>query len=390
MAKGKNQHFVPKCYLELFSSGEGFVNVFLLEKKQIKKGVPYSSQCQIDYYYGKDLIWETQLGSLESSCAPILKKIDEHEDYYPETSEIAILRQFVVFQHARTTVFNNTTYKQKVQMSAIIASMKLDYERIPYTSEQLAVAINDYFSERVETSRSNLCLADDFKDKIDDLGFILVKCSKALITSDNPVIFINPFTPQNIGLLNIGLLIFFPIGLSTLALFYDRKLYPSLCGQKLIYCNNEDDLNTLNAYQYIFGNKVLIGSIGESFEDFLTPKEEYRKCRTTVQEHDPAIALGDKEHRLIVIDPPSILLEHDLSFCPLLSDAKKIPVCCRESIPRIIDESYIEKIRLKACLYPILMNKQDKLVSKLKRKDYQCGIQHMEYLANKYWNKTLS
>lgn len=388
MPNKKNNHVVPKCYLKHFSKADGLIDIFLLKTNQTLNNIPYSSQCQIDYYYGKDPTWEDVLGKLESDCAPIFEKIVGDKAYYPTSTEIDILRRFVIFQRSRTTAFNELADEQRLQSAIVAMKIHLDHKGIPYTDELLRKIVKDKLDSDSNIIHSNLELAQDVIDKIDDLGFVLVNYSDNLISSDTPVVMINPFVQWNIGYSTIGLIIFFPIGPNILALFYDRKMYPDLQNQKRFNCTDQKDIETLNAYQYILGNEVLLGSSSTPFHIFNNPDNEYRKKRKEILERDPTTVFGDNDHKLVISSPPTVLLQHELSFCRLLSDARKIPYACREPIPRIKEEGYeefLEKIRIKNEFLPAMMEQMKRPFDSAKRKEFRQGTQKMERLANFYW-----
>ena len=59
MAEHKKQHFVPKLYLKNFTRDGKTFSVYNIAKNLLAPSVPYDTQCYKNYYYGKDLIWET-------------------------------------------------------------------------------------------------------------------------------------------------------------------------------------------------------------------------------------------------------------------------------------------------------------------------------------------
>ncbi len=73
----KNQHFVPKFYLKLFSfnSNEKEVGLFNINHTLFKERVPLKKQAKGDFFYGKDGKLEDWLSNLETLSAPIFQKI---------------------------------------------------------------------------------------------------------------------------------------------------------------------------------------------------------------------------------------------------------------------------------------------------------------------------
>ena len=385
MPQKKNQHFVPKFYLKQFSNDNGMLNIFLLKSNELVKCVPYSNQCQIDYYYGKDTLWEDKLGDLESDSAPIFRRMVEDELYYPSELEISILRRFVIYQRSRTTAFNELADEQRLQTAAEGIKISLEHKGIPYTDEILHDVIKARLDADSDIIHSNLEIARDVGDKIDDLSFVIINCSENLVASDNPVILVNPFVPSNIGYATIGLIILFPIGPKNLGVFYDSKMYPDLCTLKRIICTNENDIELLNAYQFILGKNILFGTIDTTFQPYTDPSNKYLAERKRVLERDATTIFGEGDHKLVISSPPTILLKNELSFCRMLSDAKKIPFPCREPIPRYKEDGYLEKIRIKNEMMPFMMEQMKRPFDSAKRKEFRQGTQRMERLANLYW-----
>lgn len=74
MPANEDQHFVPRLYLKNFADDEGKINILNLKNFEIYSG-PYKSQCQEDYFYGKDLFMERLLGRIENNAKAQIESI---------------------------------------------------------------------------------------------------------------------------------------------------------------------------------------------------------------------------------------------------------------------------------------------------------------------------
>ncbi len=103
---------------------------------------------------------------------------------------------------------------------------------------------------------------DDLLKIIDDLKLSLVRntTQKQFITSDAPIIILNPYTIRHCGLGMIGIVIVYPIDEYTGVIIYDEKMYSML--PEVIELCSEADVDALNAYQFV------------TAEDFLLSKED--------------------------------------------------------------------------------------------------------------------
>jgi len=385
MADKKKQHTVPKCYLKLFSNEKGGVSILNLKNDTVLRKVPYANQCQSNYYYGKEPQWENLLSKLESDCAPIFCRIVASNDYYPTPDEINSLRRFAIFQRARSTVFHENTFNQRVQSEMVALKMHLDHKGIPYNDAMLQSIIKEKLAEDDSLIQSSLEIANDIEGEIDDLGFVIINFPGGLVTSDNPVILINPFIPSNIGFATMGLLVFFPIGPTRLAFFYDAKLYPDFLGKERIVCTNPLDIQILNAYQFMLAHNILIGNTYEPFSDLIDSTNAYKDERNKILNRNPTAVYKNSSGKLVITLPHTVFLNKDLSFCRLLSDAGKIPMPCREAIPRARDDEYLLKIRDKYEMFPSMYIQLKEPLSNAKLKELRQGTQQMERLANHYW-----
>lgn len=67
MATNKNQHFVPRCYLKVFTGkGENLaINLLNLDRQRCIVAAPVKNQCSGDYLYGQDEALENAIRAAE-------------------------------------------------------------------------------------------------------------------------------------------------------------------------------------------------------------------------------------------------------------------------------------------------------------------------------------
>jgi hypothetical protein len=76
MAEKKRQHYVSKFYLKLFSwDDKKLINIYNISRKQIIHNGALEKQCYEDYFYGKDLVIENSLGTIENAVPSIIENI---------------------------------------------------------------------------------------------------------------------------------------------------------------------------------------------------------------------------------------------------------------------------------------------------------------------------
>jgi hypothetical protein len=103
MPENKLQHYVPKCHLRPFFSGnEGAaINLYSVGSDRLILSAPMKDQCARDYFYGKDKRLERALQDPEGSYATVVAKAAA-EPTSIDAEDLAILREFALLQSFRT------------------------------------------------------------------------------------------------------------------------------------------------------------------------------------------------------------------------------------------------------------------------------------------------
>ena len=122
-----------------------------------------------------------------------------------------------------------------------------------------------------------LSIADRLIIENSDLDIIIInnKTNIPFITSDVPVIYINPIEADNTGLSNIGEVIFCPISESKLVMFYDKKIYDKsyIKLKSEISEGEEEIIHNFNKYQYISANERIMSLECNVFDTYIKDKD---------------------------------------------------------------------------------------------------------------------
>src|SRR5687767_3844210 len=105
MAENKNQHYVPKLCLKLFSVNKENrqIGLFHLPKKLYRSNAPLKHQAKQDYFYGEDGALEDALAKIENQAAPTIKRlIETNKIPVKSTSEYSWVYTFCLIMSNRT------------------------------------------------------------------------------------------------------------------------------------------------------------------------------------------------------------------------------------------------------------------------------------------------
>ena len=109
MRKREN-HFVPRFYLNKFASSEKRINLYNFNRKSLIKDVSIRTQCRKKDFYGTVQEIEDSIADLEGAVAPILNSIILNESL-PKipSNEHTKLIAFIAIQLLRTSSSANKT-----------------------------------------------------------------------------------------------------------------------------------------------------------------------------------------------------------------------------------------------------------------------------------------
>lgn len=260
MPENKDQHYVPKMLMKRFADERHIFSFIYRNKNSIKPvlNVPYDSQCQYDYYYGRDKEWERLLSDIEKKTSPIFDKILKNDDYYPNDKEIKTIKSFFLSQRSRTPRMIDWEKGNIRRMYLESLRAYLHHgEPIPLTNREIEYVDStqsENFENKAKEMMRSICFNSNY---ISDLECIIIhfSCRNKLILSDDPIIVVNPFI-HSAGLINIGIVMLMPIGPSTLIVLRDPVLFEPV--NRIIASKREKAVNSINIYQAITFDKRLM------------------------------------------------------------------------------------------------------------------------------------
>lgn len=218
MATNKNQHFVPRCYLNAFTrNGENMaINLLNLDRELCISDAPVKNQCSGDYFYGQDHRLEEAIRGVESEYAAAVARIHT-PGYKLADSERVVLRIFMLFQYLRTEAASLRSVEMFEGMKNVIDPDMPDFK--PSMKEAVQMAMRNFA---------------DVMHIIDDLKVCLLhnRTSRPFVTSDDPSVMTNRWHMEDRrvrhkspGLISCGAIFFLPLSPQVVCMAYDGDVY---------------------------------------------------------------------------------------------------------------------------------------------------------------------
>jgi hypothetical protein len=385
MSDKRKQHYVPQFYMKAFTNGENKFYVYQTDKdKMIDVPVFYGNQCQKKYFYGEDGVWENKLALMEQKWAKVIKKIIHEQDL--DSDDKKSLKEFAVYQRQRT--YAEEKYREQERIELLIECGKMLYFQNGWQFDEEAEKI---CRERVlneKTPAENLELAMKITSYIEDLDVLIIhyNTKNELISSDVPVIAINPFYSPNIGYSVIGLVMFFPISTHKLVVIYDAKMYTRYKQMSVIESNDEEEVKNLNAYQFIAAEELIFS---HRANEILEVDDCVKQARKDCRSHNVNSTLGPEGQKLIISGMRKVQYDCVLSFAMLPHRYKRIPFSCREAVPRKREVEWEDKLKIKEKIMPEVWKSEPNMTlrSGLSKKELKMGCKKMTLAAQLYWNQ---
>lgn len=382
LAENKKQHYVPKLYMKNFTQDGQLLSVYNIARKQCYSAVPYDDQCYKNYYYGRDAVWEKRLSAMETEWGVLFQKILTKSSL--SDADIDAIRQFALYQLQRTVASNEYFVQQKEEF--LLEYGKMFYKKRGVPFNETAEAICKERAKRDFSPADWLEFADEFMAYIQDLETVVIeyRTEGELITSDVPVVAINPFHQPSIGYACMGLIILFPISSHILVVLYDSKMYPKNKGKLFIESTDEDEVSNLNALQVISADKILLAEHNESFTAL--PDNAW-ESRSINRDQRATTFLGSDDQRLFCTSPRKVIYHCDFSFGAVCHRFKRIPFVCKDAPPRKWDSEWEKKLDMLEQILPIVITSKPELQAQygLTKKEIRKGCQRMATAAKVYW-----
>ena len=231
-------------------------------------------------------------------------------------------------------------------------------------------------------------LAEKLIDIIDDLSVVVINytTNQRLISSDVPVIAINPFELHTIGYGCMGIILLFPVSPHQLVVIYDEKMYPRFADKLYVNLSNENEVRHLNVLQFISAEKILFAYEASDFPLFTT--DDWKK-RSQNREGEAIQALGPSTQKLIATSPRKVIYDCEFTFGRVCSSFAGIPYSCREAVPRAWEEGWEKKLKEKGNIITGISEYRPEMLYSigLSKKEIRRGCQLMLRAAQCYWKK---
>ena len=247
MAKHKNQHFVPRCYLRPFSKDQigQAICLFHVRSRKFVQDASVKGQCSRPYLYGNNLILERALQDIETGYARVFHNVSA-QSATPGDENLAQLRDFMILQSSRTE-------------AAITRTQKMWQGTYDMINTEYPDSLPEMDLSTHNMMLLTLSMSNELKNYLTDLKICLVrnKTQAHFITSDDPVVFSNMFHAKKLatdrfGFGSTGALFFLPLSPKLLLLCYDGDAY-NLSGKSrgTISLTKERDVHACNELQYL-------------------------------------------------------------------------------------------------------------------------------------------
>ena len=328
-----NQHYVPRFYMKNFSNVKNagtkkekvLISFFQFKDNLFKKDIPTSSICSEDYFYDQDGGIEKPLADMETKWNKAIKNaIDDKFN----KDDIESIREFVIYQICRTKAM--LSHNRKMINSMIKFILKQQIEGI--ANEE---GVNELIENKIQneiTPKFGLSSVKEIIPTISDLKMQVItnETEMRLITSDVPIIIINPLALHRAGLQSIGEAIFFPISPQKIIFFYDAKLFGKLPDR----IRDESVIEIFNQYQYVSADERLLAKEIEDINHIVN-NEKLNSKREQFQKTQKTNTIDDGVGTLFVAKSRSIPYYYNVPILCLPKPLRKIPADFRETFPRV-------------------------------------------------------
>lgn len=377
----QNQHYVPQFYMKHFSNIKNagknnekvLISFYQFKDNLLRENIPTKTICSEDYFYDKDGKIEKPLAVMETRWSTALNNaIDDNFII----DDIENIREFVIYQICRTKamLFHNR------EMATNIMKCVLKQQFGDIADEK---AVNELLDNKIQneiTPEFGLSIVKEIIPTICDLKMTVItnETEMRFITSDVPVIIINPLGIHSAGLRSVGEVIFFPISPRKIIFFYDAKLFSKLPDR---ICD-ESVIKIFNQYQYVSADERLLAKEIEDINHIVN-NEELNSIREEFQNTQKTNTIDDGVGAFFASKSRSIPYYYNVPILRLPKSLRKIPAGFRETFPR--DYSYDTRLAVLCRIYREPDFIDDKELKEHWKKQQMYSKILLNYLDD-YWN----
>lgn len=377
-----NQHYVPRFYMKHFANIKNagtkrekvLISFYQFKDRMLKENIPISSICSEDYFYDQDGKIENALANLEKNKWG--KALKNAIDDNLTTDDVESIREFVVYQISRTKamLFHNREMATTM-MNGILKQQFGDIVDEDKVKEFLAKKIQNEI-----TPEFGLSIIEEIIPTIRDLEMQIItnETETRFITSDVPIIIVNPLGIYSAGLDSIGEVVFFPISPRKMIVFYDRKLFGELPD---VICD-DSIIEIFNQYQYVSADERILAKEIEDI-DRITNNEDLNLKRDQFLKTQKTSAIEDGVGTLFAAKSRSIPYYYTIPILRLPKQLRKIPTDFRETFSR--KYSYDTRLAILCRVY----RDPDFIHDKTRKEHWQKQQAYSKILLNyldSYWN----
>lgn len=358
-----NQHYVPRFYMKNFSEvkneetnkEKALISFYQFDKMIYIEKIPTKSICCEKYFYDEDGHIENKLTEKESIWSKSIAKAKDNKNI--SKLDMNNILEFFVYQIIRTKA--QLKHSQK-----LISMLKSELMSECYQEIDKSVIRENVEKEVKDDVKPEdvLSIADRLIIENSDLDVIIInnKTNIPFITSDVPVIYINPIEADNTGLSNIGEVIFCPISESKLVMFYDKKIYDKsyIKLKSEISEGEEEIIHNFNKYQYISANERIMSLECNVFDTYIKDKDlnDKRKEFNTTKRVN---SVFDGNGILLATKSRGIKYCYDINILKLPRQLRKIPEKFRRTAKRKYSKENREKFLFSIYRMPDLARNED-------------------------------
>lgn len=305
---------------------------------------------------------------------------------YLSDERVYLLKQFALYQRQRTLGENE--FAKQTRTELLVESVKCVCAHNGWVFDRTAREMCFESAKEGVSPTANLQIVESISNIISDLGVVIIKYNTRennLISSDVPVVAINPFYKPNIGYGCMGLILLFPISPKHLVVIYDQKMYPRFNGQQYIVLNNEREVQNLNALQLASAEQILFAISPSDFNSLTSKNWDFRNISRNKK---ATASLGTPEQPLIITQMRNTIFDCEFTFGKLCSAFDNIPFLCREAVPRKWEDECELKLKSKGDIL-LKISESDPnmlLANGISRKECKRGCQAMLAATKRYWN----
>ena len=265
MSQEKKQHYVPLFYLRNFSSDGKRINLWNISSEKKRLSVGLKGQCQKNFFYGRDRVFEQILGDIEAGASTVLRDVIKDRKLPPQWHKnYKDLMLYILIQHFRTqnsseALIDHTKQKKDILKKyegrvreGLVKKIDREYEMIKQVAPQGGI----------------LSAFKNF-DSVAELAIKLLinKTQTEFVTSDHPVVLYNQLLNYDreiqqkmpyptTGLVAKGIQLFFPISPTKALLMYDDHVYSIGNSDKTnIPIYHKQDVTAINMLQMCSGSQ---------------------------------------------------------------------------------------------------------------------------------------